>query len=189
MATRWAVRAALAGWLSLLALVLVFGNPWLARSWHGQFDATGTRFEHDVLSYPQWWVPTDPGGLPRGLGLSLTLRAVLILMVVGLLMFATARSMGARPSGLGVMVTVWTAVVVGAGLVSALMAPLLTMAEFGGSLPRLGGHLIDVVLVSGGSGAAYGFWVGWLPALVAAQFGRRAARGPRVAQPPVPAFR
>lgn len=178
---------ALAGWLCFVALIVVLGNPSVVGHWASRpSDAAGLRFARQVLSYPEWGLPGYPAVLPRELGVAVTLRTALIVMVVGLLMFVTARSMVARPAGLGVMVTLWTTVVVGAGLVSALMAPVILAVDAGGSLPSLNGHLIDAVVVSGGAGAGFGFWVGWLPALVAAPFGRLPSRAAGVTPGPTP---
>ncbi len=178
---------ALAGWLCFLVLVLVLGNPLLTRQWSTlSSDGVGARWVRDVLSYPEWGLPGYPGALQGSLGLSVTIRTVLIVLVVGVLMFATARSMGARPACLGVMLTIWMAVVVGAGLVSALAAPVVIAAGNGGNFPSVDGRLVNSVLVAGGGGAAYGFWVGWLPALVAAPFGGQAARAAGATPEPAP---
>jgi hypothetical protein len=168
-------------WASFLTLVLVFGNPWLASYWQQGRRAGGIallRGLGNVLTYPEWWVPGVTGYLPRSVELGHTLRTGLIVVAVGVLLLVTARSLGARPSGLGVVLSMWAAVVLGAGLAALLVSPVLSAAVPAALDPSFDHGVVITALAQAGGAAAYGFWAGWLPALLAAVVGRPAPAPP-----------
>ncbi len=161
MATRWAGRVAFVGWLGFVALVLVFGNPWATRFWASHPLGGG------VLGFPAWSLRAAAGAAPSSPEVGRTVRTVLLVVVVGVLLYLTARSLRARPARLGVVLMVWPAIVVAAGFAGLLAALVVDTGLQSFPTGSAAGVLTEM-----GNGVAYGFWVGWLPAVLAALLGR-----------------
>lgn len=183
MPRSWTTRLAAGGSLSVAGLALLFGNPWLTK-----FVITSDPLPRSetfqlilgTLRFPTWAVPGVIDGLSSGLMLGTGLRTILIAVVVGLLLSAAGRLFGIRPHRTGLFLMVWGVVVVAAAVAGMVTSPLLLAAlpagVFRALLPNLTGKPSIGFYAMGQfrAGAAYGVLVGWLPALVAVAYSRRA---------------
>jgi hypothetical protein len=138
-----------AGTLAALVLVLVFGSPWYGDWAEDNTDAnTAGGWFLRLLAWPAWRFDSDE---PVQDLLSTNLRAILVVVLTALFLYALPGSQLARARGtLSQFFAGWSAYVF-AGAFASLLAALIH------SNPTLLG-----AFQAAGSGATYGLFVGWI---------------------------
>ncbi|HYN94055.1 MAG TPA: hypothetical protein VES42_09430 [Pilimelia sp.] len=151
-----------AGTLAAFLLVLIFGSPWYV-DWsrdNTEADTAGGWFLR-LLAWPAW--SFDPEDSVQDL-IARDLRAILVVVLTALFLYMLPGSQLARARGtLSQLFAGWGAYVF-AGAFASLLAALIQ------ANPTLLG-----AFQAAGSGAGYGFFVGWIVGL-AALGGRRGTR-------------
>ncbi len=140
----WATQVALAGMLPLTALLVALGAPGLALR-VGRHAALLPLAR--ILDFASWSAPR-PGSI---------MGPVVLVVGAGLLLFTSARSTRGQSGLLGLLVTGWGLVAVAGGLAGVLLSAVDR---------ALGPSALAATPRLAGTGAALGFLVGWLPALV-----------------------
>ena len=141
-----------AGTAAALILVLVFGSPWY-RDWvedNTNAETAGGWFLR-LLAWPQWRIDSDDS--LRDI-LITDLRAILVVVLTALFLYMLPGSQLARARGtISQFLAGWAAYIF-AGAFAALFATLFL------TNPSLLG-----AFNAAGSGAGYGFFVGWIVGL------------------------
>jgi tRNA A-37 threonylcarbamoyl transferase component Bud32 len=148
----WPALLALTGSATMACLVAALGSPWLA----GRLpDLSASVPLRQAVNFAAW--STD-----RPI---VDLRTVLVVITSAVLLFVFGRSVRARPAGIGLLVTVWGVMAVAAAAAGVVASPA--------GAPGIGPGLAAFAVRQASAGAAFGFLVGWLPALLVALVARR----------------
>jgi len=166
----WAARIAMTASTTVALLIAAIANPWMA-DLVAREDAVPSRL-YEILSFPSW-VVTDPPVHSLRTAIAFDARAVLLVVLVGIVGFRLCRALRVRRGRIFVLVVVWFAVVASAALAGLLGSPLINgVLGDGMTAPRFG--TAEFALSQASEGAIHGVAVGWLPALLAAAVaGRR----------------